>query len=429
MGKKIHTLLSLFCLKPLLMHSEASHDNWYKNWPIDHIMKDPQKTLEQARQHLLTLYKERENEQTPFHTHERALDLIDVTEKVAKKTDLGDEETFKVCLAAGFMYTGFWNAGEQPQMGAVQNLETFLAESEAESWLEEVKALILSVNDDSEEKTAMEQVLYDAYHSLLAKKKLIKHLEMRALELHQEEDNLNEFRRTFEFITTHKYRTDYAIRKFGKRKAKNSQKLQAAIQKEETKNKKAKRKSRKLGRGIETMYRTMYRNHINLSSIADAKANLIIRVNTIILSIIITLGGTGYTFFEQGFFKYSRFTIPIMIFVAGSLAAVIFAILSARPKVTNKEVTKKRLLGKESSILFFGNFTALDKKDFVREMSLFRQNNDRVYDSMSIDVFYLGLVLDKKYKLVTYSYNVFMAGLTLSVVSFMVIFMLFQFSQ
>lgn len=392
-------------------------------------MNDHSKILEQAEDHILILYKARANEQTPFHTYERVQDLVKITRKIAGKTDLNDEDGFKASLAASFVYTGFWQSGEQTKDHAFENLETFLKQVEAESVLEDTRGLMLSIDNDTEDKTATEKVFYDAYYSFLGKKKLINHMEMRALELNQKEGKLNEYRKAFELITNHKYRTDYAIQKFGKRKAKNSQKLLASIQKEEAKNKKAKRKSRKLGRGIETMYRTMYRNHINLSSIADAKANLIIRVNTIILSIIITLGGTGYTFFEQGFFKYSRFTIPVMVFVAGSLAAVIFAILSARPKVTNKEVTKKRLLGKESSILFFGNFTALDKKDFVREMGLFRQNDDRVYDSMSIDVYYLGLVLDKKYKLVTYSYNVFMIGLTLSVVSFMAIFMLFQFSQ
>lgn len=105
-----------------------------------------------------------------------------------------------------------------------------------------------------------------------------------------------------------------------------------------------------------------------------------------------------------------------------------FHTLSARPKVTNEEVTKKHLLGKESSILFFGNFTAMEKKDFVREIGLFRKNYDRVYDSMSVDIYFPGLVLDKKYKLVTHSYNIFMTGLILSVLSFMVLFIFKQFS-
>lgn len=392
-------------------------------------MKDHEQILAKAEDHLIKLYKERENELTPYHTLERVTGIVEDAEKIAKKSGLNSDESFEVTLAACFLYTGFWLATEENTQAAITNLEHFKESHDLDFETATIAALIESVDENEAEKTTSEAVLYDAHFRYLSKKKLISTLELKALEQDQEEGILNELRRTFEFITSHKYRTTYAIRKFDRRKARNSQKLMSAIQKEEGQNKKAKRKSRKLGRGIETMYRTVYRNHINLSSIADAKANLIIRVNTIILSIIITLGGTGYTFFESGFFKYSRFTIPVMIFVAGSLTAVIFAILSARPKVTNKEVTKKRLLGKESSILFFGNFTMMEKKDFVREMGLFRQNDDRVYDSMSVDIYYLGLVLDKKYKLVTYSYNVFMIGLTLSVLTFMTIFMLLQFSS
>lgn len=392
-------------------------------------MKDLQQISGKAKAHLIGLYKARENENTPFHTLDKSLDLVETSQKIAEKSGVDDEAMLKITLAAFFLYTGYWQHTALANEMAVEAMKSFVADDDTDHKAEKISKLMLSVEDDSEDKNIEEQVLYDAHYSFLGQKKLNRKSKQRALELNPEEDLLNEYRRVFELISNHKYRTAYAIEKFGQRKAKNSQKLLETIQKEEAKNKKRKRKSRKLGRGIETMYRTIYRNHINLSSIADAKANLIIRVNTIILSIIITLGGTGYTFFEQGFFKYSRFTIPVMVFVAGSLLAVIFAILSARPKVTNKEVSKKRLLGKESSILFFGNFTALDKKDFVREMSLFRKNDDRVYDSMSVDMYYLGLVLDKKYKLVKYSYNTFMIGLTLSVLSFMAIFMLFQFSQ
>ncbi|OEK02920.1 hypothetical protein BFP97_15920 [Roseivirga sp. 4D4] len=391
-------------------------------------MKQSKHIVEQVRSFLIQLYKEREKEQTPFHSIDKTWSLMKAAEKIGSEEGLNDQQCFEVIIAAAFIHTGQWEPGETHLQKAIQDLEDFEKGLDESFDTAPIQSLMKSVEDDSDDKTLQEEVFYDAYYEYLGKKKLIRQLQFKTVEEDAEESVLNALREGYELITNHKYRTEYAIKNLAKRKAKNSQKLLARIQKEEGKEKKAKRKSRKLGRGIETMYRTVYRNHINLSSIADQKANLIIRVNTIILSIIITLGGTGYTFFEEGFFKYSRFTIPVMIFVAGSLAAVIFAILSARPKVTNKEVNKKRLLGKESSILFFGNFTALKKTDFVREMGLFRQNDDRVYDSMSVDIYFLGLVLDKKYKLVTYSYNVFMAGLTLSVLTFMTLFMFFQYS-
>ncbi len=392
-------------------------------------MKHQQEILDQAKEYVISAYKERNKEQTPFHSLEKTWSIVDAAEKISQKEKLSEDDTFEVMLASTFLYSGFWDEGETSLNDSIEMLEDFnqsLKKTPING--EFIRELMLSIKDDSDSKTVKEEVLYDAHYAYLGRKKFTRELELKFLEENPDGHLLNVYREGLETITNHKYRTSYAIKKFGKRKAKNSQKILATIQKKEAKEKKAKRKSRKLGRGIETMYRTVYRNHINLSSIADQKANLIIRVNTIILSIIITLGGTGYTFFEDGFFKYSRFTIPVMIFVAGSLAAVIFAILSARPKVTNKEVGKKRLLGKESSILFFGNFKVMEKDDFVREMSLFRKNDDRVYDSMSVDIYYLGLVLDKKYKLVTYSYNAFMVGMTLSVLSFMVIFMLFQYT-
>ena len=43
-----------------------------------------------------------------------------------------------------------------------------------------------------------------------------------------------------------------------------------------------------LGRGVETMYRTTYRTHVNLSSIADNKANIMLSINAIVISIVLS---------------------------------------------------------------------------------------------------------------------------------------------
>ena len=115
-------------------------------------------------------------------------------------------------------------------------------------------------------------------------------------------------------------------------------------------------KEQKLGRGIETMYRATYRNHINLSSIADAKANMMISINAIIMSVIITIVGSGFTFSGLEFYQYIRFTVPMTILLISSLISVVFAVLSARPNVTKKNVSEQKIREKKSSILFFGNF-------------------------------------------------------------------------
>jgi hypothetical protein len=107
-----------------------------------------------------------------------------------------------------------------------------------------------------------------------------------------------------------------------------------------------------------------------------------------------------------------------------SLLAVVFAILSARPNVTTKE--KYELSKKDSSILFFGNFAQLQLREFVDRIKELKEAKEELYDSMSIDIYYLGSVLVRKYNFLSWSYNIFMFGMVICAVGFMVI-MLFSY--
>ena len=48
-------------------------------------------------------------------------------------------------------------------------------------------------------------------------------------------------------------------------------------------------KELKPDRGIETMFRTTSKNHMELSAIADNKANIMISINSIILSVLVSV--------------------------------------------------------------------------------------------------------------------------------------------
>jgi hypothetical protein len=51
---------------------------------------------------------------------------------------------------------------------------------------------------------------------------------------------------------------------------------------------------------------------MNLSSLADEKANIIISIKTIVVSVIITLFGSAYTFSEIGAFQHIRLVLPMV---------------------------------------------------------------------------------------------------------------------
>jgi hypothetical protein len=57
----------------------------------------------------------------------------------------------------------------------------------------------------------------------------------------------------------------------------------------------------------------------------------------------------------------------------------------------------------------------------VKEMI---KDPDYLYSTMSKDIYFLGVVLAKKYRYLSICYNVFMYGLILTVLSFVVAFML-----
>ncbi|MBO6622452.1 MAG: hypothetical protein JJ892_12205 [Balneola sp.] len=179
---------------------------------------------------------------------------------------------------------------------------------------------------------------------------------------------------------------------------------------------------KKLGsrkRGVSDMFRTSYRTHMELSAIADNKSNIMISINGIIISIIIAS-------ISPKIDSNPWLLLPTSILLITCLISLVYAVLSARPRVSKEKVTLEDVRENRANILFFGNFYTLPRADYVEGLEELMQDSERLYDNMARDLHGLGVVLAKKYKLLRIAYNLFMVGLVLSVVSF--IFVFFQIS-
>ncbi|MEM1324556.1 MAG: Pycsar system effector family protein [Bacteroidota bacterium] len=172
-------------------------------------------------------------------------------------------------------------------------------------------------------------------------------------------------------------------------------------------------------RGAQTFFRTNYRNHINLSAIADNKANIMISVNSILISVLITVL-TWRNITET----QPEVLMPGVIFLVTALASLIFAVLSARPKVTNLNEDQTSLEEVKKNIAFFGNFVTLSLDQYEAAMDEVLRKDDLLYGNMSRDLYFLGKVLSKKYYFLTISYNVFMVGFSVSVALFLILLFL-----
>ena len=226
-------------------------------------------------------------------------------------------------------------------------------------------------------------------------------------------------------ISKHRFFTDYGKKKLQPLKEANISVLQANISQMEKGEKKAKQKinDKKLEkldrpeRGIDTMFRVTLNNHTRLSEIADSKANILLSVNAIIISIALT---TLIPKLDSP--TNAHLILPTLILMIFAVICIIFAILSTRPKVTSGTFTRKDIEERKVNLLFFGNFYKMPLSEYNWGMNELMKDRDYLYDSMIKDLYYLGKVLNSKYTLLRTAYTIFMIGIIVSVISFIYAF-------
>ena len=97
--------------------------------------------------------------------------------------------------------------------------------------------------------------------------------------------------------------------------------------------------------------------------------------------------------------------------------------MAARPRLTSRIVTLDEVRRDAANILFFGNFTSLPQEDYVTGMTELIRDSDRLYVSMLRDIYNLGAVLERKFRLLRISYTIFMWGLVAGVALFVAVFL------
>jgi hypothetical protein len=168
-------------------------------------------------------------------------------------------------------------------------------------------------------------------------------------------------------------------------------------------------------RGVETLFRSAYRVQMDLTGLADNKANMMISINGIIISVIIAAVAPKLD-------ANPWLLIPSTVFLIGTLVSIVFAILAARPRVSSVPITLQDLEHSQGNILFFGDFANLTQDDFTEGMIDLIQDKAVLYETMIRNLYGLGSVLKKKFALLKIAYTAFMFALILGVMSFLGVF-------
>jgi len=369
-----------------------------------------------------------------YHTLVHTAYVVKQARNLADDAHLGPAQTEELLLAAWFHDTGYLDTYDGHEYKSMARAETWLREKKYDpARIEVIKNLIRATHRDEPANTELEKMLVDADMSNLAaddfraRAELIRNEWELALDKSYTTPDWAELQ--LNFMLAHKYQSEAGKARYKKCLKQNIEDQRDHLKKSEKKaKKKAEKETGTLAepkRGIETMFRTMYSNHMKLSDMADKKAGMMIQLNAVILSVIITyLGAKSSGLSPTGNASFTRnpiLAVPMGVLLITALGSVTSAILSAQPDVTSFKWLKKNpeiATNRRVNLLFFGQFTKLSLQHFQEGMRELMRQKDTLYNNMVTDVYYLGEVLDRKYKLLRVSYSIFMVGLILTALSF-----------
>ncbi|WP_191858755.1 Pycsar system effector family protein [Hanstruepera ponticola] len=383
------------------------------------------KLVENAQDYVFNLFKDELDQSFLYHNYKHTERVLRSIREIIEHTEVNKSDAEILELAALFHDTGYIKTREGHEGQSVKIATTFLKDHNVdEKTIEAVNACIMDTKFKDTPHSKLGKIIRDADASHFGKKYfseasefLRKELEIQDIAEYSPTEWLDENIRVLS--EKHQFYTEYALKNWQSQKDKNLSKLikdkkkrLKKIKKEKIKAKyKAKYKNESPERGIQTFYRVALRNHIKLSDIADTKANILLSVNAIIISLVLSnliskLDSNEYLVY------------PTAIFTVSSVISMILSILATRPNVTSGEFTKEDVENQKVNLTFFGNFHKMKLKEFEWAIEELLKDKDYVYKSLTKDLYFLGKVLERKYRILRVTYTIFMTGIIISVIAF-----------
>ena len=427
-----------------------------------------QEIFAQVQPFVQALFENSHHKKLFYHDLKHTENVVEKATQIAGHYRLNDRDMFLISTASWFHDTGYiadHSAGHEER--SVKIASDFLIKHHAdEKDIEAIKQIILATEMPQKPVGLLQEIICDAdlFHLGTDKfLKISKEVKKDIEELTHHKISGHAWReKNIEFLEQHHYFTDYCRLLLDEGQKKNLEKLKSKQEKtadkrhategeieevhqlihaykegnitmEEVKEETHKdghkgdhhhkdedqkagaksKKDEKPERGIETMFRISSGNHQRLSDMADNKAHIMITVNSIILSAIISL-------VLKSLSSHPQMVVPSILLITVSLLTLTFAILATRPTIPNGLFTPQDVEQKKVNLLFFGNFYKMDFQSYSDGMFAMMEDKDFLYGSLIKDLYSQGVVLGKKYRLLRISYNIFMFGIIASVLGYFV---------
>lgn len=372
-----------------------------------------------------------------YHNLNHTKKVAAAAEEIGEKSGLTQDELETVIISAWLHDTGYTHGFKDHENQSIENAKLQLSRWNATpAKIEAVCNAIQATEMPQNPQSLIDQVLCDAdlYH--LANGNLHEVGQRLRAEMAATKEKVFTDKEwtdyNLHFIESHSFFTEYGKTVLEKSKQKNLKHF-----KKELKPKKDKRyvkslekeleklhrkldKSSRPDRGIETMFRITSQNHITLSEMADSKANIMVSINAIILSVIVSL-------LLGKLEEFPELLVPTLMLIGSCLITIVYAVLATRPNISSGKFTTEDIKKKKTNLLFFGNFHGMSLDNYEWGVKEMMKDSDFLYGSIIKDIYFNGKVLARKYKLLRISYSIFMFGFVASILAFLIAMLIFYY--
>ena len=386
-----------------------------------------------AQAEVSLLFRIRETSKLYYHSLGHTREVVEAADQIASLSGFSESDHEAILLAAWWHDTGMLMCGDDPvghEESSIKKVtEFFQKQNYPADRIELVKKLIMATDMRYSPESDLEKAMRDADMNGLGRPEYRDRLKSLRMEwdaqgrLHTK-DRVQWLEENIIFFNQHSYLTPAAERLFGEQKELNlkilEKQLSKRIKKKKKKAKKSKGKSKDKSviqseKSAQMMLKTTLRNMIDLTSIADGKSNIMLSINAVILTVAIPLISTYIP-------SYNYLIIPTGVLLLTSVISITYATLATRPVKTTGSTDLSKISTGKTNLFFFGNYHSMDIEDYKAGLKQVFASQEILDSSVMNDLYWLGVALGKKFNRLRVCYAVFLAGMVLTVLAFVITF-------
>jgi predicted metal-dependent HD superfamily phosphohydrolase len=376
--------------------------------------------IRRAAEYVEQLFKEKLHEDFRFHDAAHTASVRRYARMLGELQNLSEQELEIIDLAALFHDTGYTEIYTGHEEVSISIAETFLSkEGYAPAKIKQIGQCIKATKTGMHPQDNLSMVLKDADLSNLGMKTFFEHSNDLRFEWEvlcdSKYSEIEWLESNYKFLSEHRFYTAEARSLWGKRKKKNLKKMRKLIKKT-TKKEMQNKSPIESRKSTQMMFKTALRNHIDLTGIADNKANMMLSINALIITIAMPLLASNIN--EN---KYLLF--PAAILLLTCILSVIFATLATRPIKMLGNINLEYLKKGDSNVFFFGNFYKMSLNQYREAVDTVINDDHIIEKSIVNDLYFLGRALGSKYSQLRTCYLIFMIGMTATVLAFIISFL------